>query len=237
MQENNINDKLFDAMLKIAAEEALRQEIDEMPSCEELNAQYKPSPALDKKIRKTISRHNFKEKAARRRKYAARTAACAAIFIIISSTVLLGIEATRNNIFNAIIQWREKYVSIEHSDNADNTQKNIIYRPTYLPEGFEEVSSKVTENYMKIIYENENNKIIIFTQGSAQSANILADNEEKIYTIIKINGRDAYLIDGDQSDKGSTIIWEIDGVVIVINSELKSTELIKIAESVKKYFF
>lgn len=56
-QKYNFADKLFDEILKIALEKAFEQEMEEMPSCEELNVKYKLSPALDKRIRKIISEY------------------------------------------------------------------------------------------------------------------------------------------------------------------------------------
>ncbi len=61
MRRNNTNDALFDAVLTAAAEEALRQKMDEMPSCEKLNKQYKPSLGLDKNIRKMIAKYRFRK--------------------------------------------------------------------------------------------------------------------------------------------------------------------------------
>lgn len=233
MQKNNIDDKLFDAVLKVAAEESLRRDIEEMPSCEELNAQYMPSPDLDKRIRKMISQHNRKARVSVWKKTAMRIAVSAAIIIVISSTVLLSVEATRNYIFNAIIKWQEDHFSIEHNDSNEALTTGII-KPSYLPEGFEEISSNTTNEIVRIIYQNKNGMKIIFKQYSSLSTNTLADYEDKKYTSIKINGQDAYLFEATESEKTNILIWESNETIFNITAEVKTAELILIAESIKK---
>jgi len=233
MQKNNIDDKLFDAVLKIAAEEALRKDMEEMPSCEELNAQYKPSFELNKKIGKIISQHNRKEKAFIWKKNAMKVAVSVIVVIFISGTVLLSVDATRNYIFNAIIKWQEDHFSLEHDDNVLSSTE--IYRPKYLPEGFNEISSNVIgEVVIRIIYQNEAGTEIIFKQYPSQSFNMLADNEDKEYTTIKINGQETYFFEATKFDKNNIAIWESNGTIFNIASEVKISELILIAESIKK---
>lgn len=230
MQKNNYDDKLFEAVLKIAAEEAIEQEMEEIPTCEELNEQYKPSPSLDKKIRHLISRHKFKEKFILWRKAAVKIAACFALFFVLSSAVLLSLDATRNYIFNAVTKLHGEYFSIEHGENS--TSNIIIHKPTYLPEGFIEVSSKEIGDIIRIIYENENGITIDFKQSPSQTSHILADYEGKEYLNIIINNQDAYLFKATE-DKKNTVIWEYNGIIFNITSEIESGVLIQIAESIK----
>ena len=233
MPKNNYDDKLFDALLKIAATEALEQEMEEMPSCEELDEQYKPSPNLDKKIRKKIAQHRFKEKGSIWRKLAVKIAASAAIVMVFSSVVLLSVEATRNYIFNVAIKWQENHFSIQH-DYASNLLNGIIYRPTYLPEDFIEVSSNAIGDIIRITYENENSITIMFKQSPSQTSHILADHEDKTYSDIRINGQKVYLFNATEYDKDNAVLWESNGIIFNITSEVASNELILMAESIKE---
>ncbi|MCR6545521.1 DUF4367 domain-containing protein [Dehalobacterium formicoaceticum] len=236
MEKNNLDDKLFDAMLKIAVEKAFEQEMDELPSCEEMNAQYKPSPNLDKRIRKLISRHRFNKKVSSWKKTAMRVAASAAIVIVVSGTILLSAEATRNYIFNAAIRWQEDHFSIQHGDNDNNNGviDEKIYRPAYLPAGFMETSFNAIGDIIKITYENDSGMTIILKQSPAQSSHILVDHEDKKYSVIKINGKEAYLFETTKDDKNNLILWESQGIIFMISSEIESAELISMAESIQK---
>jgi len=55
-------DKLFDAMVKTAMEEAVKQEMASLPSDKELNAAYPASGILDKKVMRIIARENRVQK-------------------------------------------------------------------------------------------------------------------------------------------------------------------------------
>ena len=232
MQKNNTNDKLFDAILKVATEKALEQEMDDIPSCEKLNTQYQPSSDLDKRIRKMISSHNRKNRSIEWKNIIIKILASFTVFIIISSTILLSVEATRNYIFNAVIRWQEDHFSIEHGENKTNGEG--ICLPVYLPEGFKEVSSNDTGDIIRIVYENADNVRITFKQSSSEIINFNGDNENKIYLDIKINGHTAYLFESNVVDKNNMLIWEINGTMYSLSSEIERNELIQIAESVKK---
>lgn len=232
MQENNIDEKLLDAILKVASEEAMRLDIEEMLSRSEANENFKPSPRIDKKIRKIISCHNFNKKFSSWKNFALKCTAGFAIFSIISSTILLSVEATRTFIFNAVIKFQENYFSIEHSDNSN--EELIIYKPTYIPNGYNEISSNLTGNMNITIYQNENGAEILLRQVSVDGSNIFFDHEDKNFTIIKINQQDAYLVEADEKNKDNTITWEYDGFTFYIVAELETTELILTAESIKK---
>lgn len=234
MEKNNLDDKLFDAMLKVAAEEALKQEMDEMPSCEEMNTQYRPSPDLEKKIRKQISQHRLNEKVSLWKKSAVKVAVSAAVFIVISSTILLSVEATRNYIFNAAIKWHEDYFSIQHSNNKSNVADLKNYRLTYVPLGFKETSTVAIGDILKITYENDDGMRIVFKQSPSETSHILADYEGKKYSTIKVNGQEAYLFNATEDDKTNTLLWEFNGSMLTISSEVGTDELILMAENIKK---
>lgn len=147
------------------------------------------------------------------------------------SVVLLSVEATRNYIFNAVLKWQEEYFSIEHDESKDNISDINIYRPTYLPQNFIEISSSAIGEIIKITYEDKNGLRIYFQQSPSQSSHLLADHEDKKYSVISINGEDEYIFIATQDDKNNNVLWESNGVMFSITSEVESAELILIAES------
>ncbi|MCL2357886.1 MAG: hypothetical protein FWC70_12170 [Defluviitaleaceae bacterium] len=138
MTERERNEKLFDAILKVAAEEALREEIDAMPSCEELNKMYPRSKSLDKKVYAAINR---KFGAARRKRIArifAKIAACfifAAIGAGISGAFFLGVgsrapegEPQTGIAFGYIPQGFELVAAQEYYTFADDDGRRFAVR-------------------------------------------------------------------------------------------------------------
>lgn len=179
-----------------------------------------------------ILRHQLKEKISAWKKAATKVAASVAILIVVSSTVLISVEASRNYIFNVVIKWQEDYFSIEHSDAIE--ENSIVYSPKYLPKGFKEVSSNAIGNIFRTIYKNETGVEIILKQTSAQSSKLLTDHEDKKVTTIKINQQEAYLVEASELNKNNIVLWEYNGIMFSIASEVESAELILIAESIKK---
>jgi hypothetical protein len=232
VQGNDVEDKLFDAVIKVAAEEALIQEMSVMPSCDDANSLYQPSVSLDKKINKIISHHKRMIKAASWKKSTLKTAAAYAILITASITILFSVKATRNFIFNAVGKLQEDHFSIEYIDPSYVIPVN--YKPAYLPDGFEESSYTSIGNIGKTIYINEAGVEILMRQSPAQTSKILSDLEDRELINIKINQNDAYLVKSNDAGKDNTVIWEYSGYVFYLASMLESNELILIAESIGK---
>lgn len=232
MQSNDINEKLFDSVLKIAAEEALEQEMEEMVSCEKLNNEYEPSPNLDRKIKRIILRYRYKGKLFVWGKAFGKIAIAMTIMILISGTVLLSVKATRNYIFNAVIRWQEDHFSMQHEDNESNYKFEAL-KPAYVPIGFSEVSKEIIGDIIIIIYQNENNQVIKLKQSPSQASHILADSEYKEYEEIVINEEKAYVFNAIEENDDNKVIWEYKGNIFTISSELASTELIMMGESIK----
>lgn len=228
------NKELFDALLKVAVSEALKNEMDTLPTNEELNMAYKPSPELDKRFKNLIIQGKIKSKIKFFVKSVYKIAACIIMIFVLSSITLLSVEATRNVIFNAFVEWFGKYTEIQFQDSViDNDQKNI-YRPAYLPNGFKETSSQTYGNTVMQIYSDESGDEIIFKQRPADAGTALIDNENTIYTEVEISGNTAYLFKALTKEDYSVLLWQSEGVVFEMTSQISSNELIRIGNSLKK---
>jgi len=231
MQDKIHNEKIFDALLKVAVDEALKREMESLPSVEELDKIYKPSAAMDKRIKDLIKKDVRKRKRSGIIKRAGKAAASIAIIITVLSTVLLSVKATRNAIFNAFINWKEKSAEIKFDDPDKN--ENGIYKPTYIPEGFsEESTSKFGDTYT-IIYKNDNGDSILFDQLPADGGDIKVDNENSKYDIFSISGKTAYLFEATSADDRSVLIWEENDTAFQITGSISKDELIHICESIE----
>jgi len=62
MSNNDKNEVMFNALLKAAINEKFQEEIDALPTNEELNELYKPSAKLDLRIKKLINKNYRKSK-------------------------------------------------------------------------------------------------------------------------------------------------------------------------------
>lgn len=231
------NDMLFDAILKAAVAEAFEKEIAGLPVHEALTG-YNPSSGLDKRIGSLIRNNYRKIRVKRFKKGFGKAAACLCVLLAVSSIVLMSVEATRVALFNAVLEWHDRYTQIQFEEtdlqSGETSIQGGIYRPTYLPDGFSETTIKPGEIMTMIIYENEAEDKIIFTQEKAGTGTTAVDNEHTDYFEIQISGSKAYLFKAQEEDNASILIWENNGTVFNLLSVIDSDELIRIGESIKK---
>ena len=213
--------------MKIAVREAFEREMSELGS-EEADETDKPSPELEKRVKRLIDKSYMKSKMRRYMKLAGKIAVCICItFTIIS----LSVRATRNAIFNAIIELQEKYTRVDFGESETVTG---IYRPTYLPEGFSETSTVKFGNTVMIKYSKADDAEIVLSQRPAESGTSLVDNENTDYMEVEVSGVTAYLFSGSSANDISTLIWQANGTVFELTSTISIDELIKIGKSLKK---
>ncbi|MCL1844040.1 MAG: hypothetical protein FWF79_09520 [Defluviitaleaceae bacterium] len=97
------NEKIFNSLFDIAADEAFKEEMDALPSCEELNNMYPRTKSLDKKVYAVINKELNALKRKRALRTLAKVAAVLCIIVVASAGALISIEASRNFILNFII--------------------------------------------------------------------------------------------------------------------------------------
>lgn len=225
---------LFDALMRIGLSDALRSEIDLLPSKEELDMQYKPSDRLNRRIKTIIIRNRIKQKIHSYSMFARRAAVLLIIILSASSITLLSVEATRNAIFNAIIEQYDKYTEIRFDNNVDDEANNQLYFPSYLPEGYKKTSTVTYGNSVMQVYTNEEGIEILFKQRPAETGTTLIDNENTDYKEIEINGKVAYLFEALTLEDYNILLWQEEGIVFGLQSLISSDELIQIGRSISR---
>ena len=88
------DDIVFEALLKVAADEAMRIEMEALPSNDELKAMYPQAENLSKKINKTIITEYNKSKRIMFFRSLKRIAAAICVFIVLSTSVLMAAPMT-----------------------------------------------------------------------------------------------------------------------------------------------
>jgi len=225
---------LFDTLVRIGVSDALKSEISLLPSKEELDRQYKPSDKLTRRIKTIIIRNRVKQRIHAYSKMASRVAVLLIILLSVSSITLLSVEATRNAIFNAIIEKYDKYTEIRFDNKVEDGNSNKPYSPTYLPQGFKETSTVTYGNSLMQIYTNDEGLEILFKQGPSETGTILIDNENTEYEEIEINGKVAYLFEALTLEDYNILLWQEEGIVFGLQSLISSDELIQIGRSISR---
>ena len=234
MTSEDRNKELFDSLLKAAISDALRDEMDALPSNKELNEKYPTSEELDKRIKKLISEQKIKSKIRHFVKSNRKIAACFIVIIVLSSATLLSVEATRNVILNTFVNQFGKYTQIQFQDSSADGQQMDIFRPAYLPEGYKKISEEIYGNSALLVYSNESDTEIVLKQRKAEEGTSLIDNENTNYTEVDISGNTAYLFKAVKDDNYNVLLWKSHDVVFELTSKVNSDELIRMGNSLEK---
>lgn len=234
--ENNENDKLFNAIIKVAAEEAWEEEMDSLPSLEELNEMYPPSESLDKRIYGTINKAARRGKIKKARRITSKLVAGLCVFIVLAGSLLMSVEASRAFILSRIINMGEDYVSIRfelgYAEGLEIGELVINYIPgdfTFYEQG------EFAEGHTFYIFRSDTRKGIMIQHlivhedmGTVGSLSPMTEDSE--FAIISLHGQVAYLVTSTDESVVDSISWGHGRNFLSVSAWLDVDELIKIAE-------
>lgn len=240
MSNQEMKNQIFEVMLKAAIKESFENEVRAYPSADTLTEDYNLSLATHRKIERMIRDSSQKLAQLQIKKVAKKAAVIAAITIPVSIFGLFSVDASRNAIFNALLEWKADHIDIKYQDNEQVDEEKQIsipsnMKPKYLPVGFIEQETTKAENKVIIKYQNNEENIIIleFTSIANEGINSL-DIENAIKKSIKINGSDAILFSAESPSDKSYLAWNNKKFHILLKSKISPEELVKIAESIEK---
>lgn len=240
MSKSEMKEQIFETVLQEAVKEHFQRELQELPTVQELTEEYELSSAAEKKIEKMMrdaNRRLFREKM---RKAAKRAAVIAVIVIPVSIITLLSAEASRNAIFNAVLEWKSDHVNIKYQDEtelsaATSSSGYSDLTPQYLPEGFIQAETFQTSSSHVTKYQNGKGDTIYLEVALLSKSGVNAlDTEHTTKEEMKVNGENAILFVANLPEEDSYLTWKNSTYSFWLHSKISSKELVKIAESIKK---
>lgn len=162
MKQMEVTDELLYQYMPIADEmdlDALEAEIAD----EEI--------VLSKKFERRMKRLMWKEEhkwVAGFGKFMARVAVVMLCVFGVSLAVTMSVDAYRSKFFQTVQEiWED---SVVHTyDVGEEGQEFVPHEPSYIPEGYEEVSRAETEHMLSIVYENEEGERFYYDQKISMS--------------------------------------------------------------------
>jgi len=233
--EMTMNEKLFEAMLKIATDEALREEMEALPSNEELNKMYPRTESLDKKVFAVINKEFKTTRKKKILRIVMQSAAVFSIIIVVSGIILMSVEASRNYIINTLIDMRSDYVVFDFGTDNLATTETSGFSLNYLPEGFELISNQSMEKLLSNIYTDEIGNMIFVQRFYGESLSVVSDTEYTNYAEIQLNMGTVHLLEAMEESGQNIIMWKHENDVINISTSLDLETLVKIAENLSVY--
>lgn len=233
-------DSLFDALLRYAVKESAIQEINEMPTEEEIKKEIQFSESFESRMNAFISKRKSKRAAKKALSYGKRIAVFVSVIISISFGTLMTAEAVQKAVINTVVDWYEDHNGFTFENTSGKSAEEIlkeseIKMPTYIPTGFKLDESEEYDGYKFYLYKNEEGINLVFTaQVVTDKSESFIDNEHTDYEVIEINGNEVYLFLGKEGNYDYASAMWIDGnVVYDIDSWIGVIDIIRMAKSFK----
>ena len=229
------NEKLYEALLKAAVDESAIQEINSLPSDEELNRMYPRSASLDKRIASIIKKAERGYKKKRLIRTITKTAASLAILFTISAITLLSLEDYRHVILNQFSNNMNHLPAPEMAAGVQFDQVELV------EEVFEEAELFGRHEYAAEIADEAFSAPPIPEAIDAPSAMMDVTRQLPLpdgtyismleLSPIYINGRRVYLHEAAEGES-HVILWIHEDSVMQIISDVDLNEFLELVEDI-----
>lgn len=232
MNRDQVNDVVFEALFHQAVIDDFNEEIDSIPTNEQLAKIYTFSPEFEIRMKKLFIKDRRRSLLKNTMLYSKRVASVLIIVLgLLFSTLLFNTEV-RAAVGKVLVEWYEKFTSFTFEDNKVIDDKKE-WTLGYLPEGYVQENYEILGRITSIEYRNNQDDKIRFTYAPEGSVtNIAVDNENHEIGSCVILGNEAFSIAAldDKFDNG--VIWNMDGHTFDLWGKIPMDELKKVAESI-----
>lgn len=218
-----MTEKTFEALLREAVRELVKEELESFPSEEELKKSYCLSEQFYLRMERLVQSVERRQTRRSRRIRAVLCAAC----------VLLAVIWCYPDIFaraeNVIWEWFDKYIGFYFEHEEPAVRK---YETDYLPDGYEPVYDILDENIGISVFQNERGEKIELNYTFAE--NQIEMNEKGTNIMIyNVEGTDVYYLKLNDNQKGS-LLWKDEeyDVSFTLVSDLDYEEMEKIRKGI-----
>lgn len=227
MTSNQMNEELFDVILKNAFSDSFNRELDAYEAAATELTNMTPSKEHHK-----IAQKVYKKKMRRNIGYATilqRTAASILIVFSIWNAVMLCSPSVQAAVVDTIVEFFDKYVSFDFSSKDDNVVVGT-HTVGYIPNGYKLIDTITTEGYEKYIFSNGNDNIFLRIMSTGISE-VGVDSENRTMRPVEIKDYVAYALLHNDSDESTVVIWGDENCSFTLTANLSLSQLIKIANS------
>ena len=229
MYKKELQDELFESLLKAAVIENALEEMDEWIDDETIVKEIEVPKSYDDRVMKTYHKMIKKQTVKKWNNYSKKVAI---IFLVVVSGVfglLLQSDKVRAACYQVIVEFCDKYVGFDFNSFSESPKKITV---GYIPEGYVEIENDTDDFRTSIIYQNQwKNEIEL--KYFFRSPNVTIDNEH--YTIITYENDTKYFFSSQDENFPNILLWYDDTGCYMLQAQLEKEELFKIEKNIKKY--
>ncbi len=231
MNKNELDDVIFEALLRKAVIENHQRELSALPTKGELSELYTFSHRHEKRMNSLFAAERRKSAWAKIVYISKRAAAVFVIALTILSVALLTVPQVRATVWGTMVEWYNEFTKFSFS-KEQTADENTEWRPKYLPKGFTESNAYSLITSKTVEYMNENGVLISLDYSISGNTSVTVDNEHSNYRSVNKHGVEYHVFEAETSEHTSKIIWENEGISFYIKSIITDDELLKVALSV-----
>ena len=236
---NKVREQVFEGIITAALNEYIAEELDAVPSDEEIAKMYPTSLKMKKHYQRKAKEKKYQLSLPL--VYCKRLAVAFFVVVTLSFGILMTNSDVRAAVSNTVVTWYEKFVQIDFSKtedtyDTDDTESSIPeftdLEIGYIPLKYVLSSSTEDLYYREYIYTSDDGDYMLIGLYSSEATEIATDIELMEYEQIIINGNNAYILYDDIERMGSLIAGN-NKYTILITSISEKEEIIKVAENIK----
>ena len=226
---------LSDELLESALAEIRQEELNNLPSDEELKNKYSIPKRFDRKILHLIRDERRSPWMRNLTHYAKRVAVFFLALLIAAGTTIMTVSAAREWFFKVISQVFPTHTQIDFTP-AESLQEEIpfvAHAPEYIPDGYTmdgEPFIREPNRLVRIAYRNEDGGLIRFNQMFKGGTKV--DPEDAYPETLQLNGHDALYI---QKGETQMLYGYLDNALFFLyvrDPDLTKDDVLAIAQSI-----
>ena len=226
MYKKELQDELFESLLKAAVIENAIEEMDEWIDDETIVKGIEVPKSYDDRVMKTYHKMIKKQTM---KKWSNRSKKVAVILLVVVSGVfglLLQSDKVRAACYQVIVEFCDRYVGFDFNSFSESPKKITV---GYIPEGYVEIENDTDDFRTFILYQNEKKKEIVL-QYFFHSPNITIDNEH--YIITTYDDDTKYFFLSQDENFPNILLWYDNTGCYMIEGDILKEELFKMQKNI-----
>jgi len=229
MFEEPLNDSLFEAMLSQALKDFFVQELNELPSEEELSETVSISELQEARMKKLFAKAERQERIQAAMKWTRQAAAVVVVVITVLFGSLMITRDVRAAVISTVVHWAD---GITHFFTNGANLELAAMEPKFIPDGYTESAKVRTEDLIAITYTDSSGSIILLRAIPANSS-LEINIVDMEYEQILIKNVIYHVFQSELAGKLNYIVWDTHDRRYYVGAQLPVEQLLEIAQSLK----